>query len=329
MIFTQPPAGAGDRLDLDILIVPGVTLMLTAAVLEPLRAANRLMGRTLFSWRILTPDGAPVRTESGIDVSAEAAFRADGANPLVILGSYRIEDAATPSLIRRLRAARRHRPTIGAVETGVILAARAGLLTGCPVAVHWEDRAALIEEHGSIDVRPDRFVVTQTRFTAGGAAPTLDMMIELVRCRHGVPLALELSRSFIYDPHGSGDGRLPVESRLDPRVTRALTSMEDHISDPRSIEQIAKGAGVSGRHLHSLFLQAFGIPPKTFYLSLRLNRARRLILETQIPFASIADQTGFSDAGAFSTRYTTHYNETPTQTRRASRTQTTGNTPEK
>ena len=61
MIFTASDA----PLSLDLLVLPDVSLLSLAAVMEPLRGANRVAGRRLFRWRLLSPDGATPGRSTG------------------------------------------------------------------------------------------------------------------------------------------------------------------------------------------------------------------------------------------------------------------------
>ncbi len=75
-------------LEIELLVVPDATLILVAAVIEPLRAANRLLGRELYSWTISTPDGKPVTTTAGLPVPADRMFDPASSDvPLFILAS--------------------------------------------------------------------------------------------------------------------------------------------------------------------------------------------------------------------------------------------------
>jgi AraC family transcriptional regulator, glycine betaine-responsive activator len=311
-------------LDIEILVLPESTLILTAAVLEPLRAANRVLGRRQFSWTISTPDGRPAVTTSGIPIPADRAFAPSaGGAPLMVVASYNIDRHATPDLLRRIGAARRTRSAIGGVESGALVLARAGLLNGRAATAHWEDLDDFSANHPEIDVRPHRFVIDGPRFTAGGASPTLDMMLELIRRRHGYPLALEVSKLFIYDP-----ARVPAQDqpqtlgRLiggDPRVSASVQAMEAHLEDPISIADAASAAGVSARRLQTLFKAALGVTPKAYYLALRLNLARRQVIETPRRIADIAASAGFNYLSVFTRAYSARFGETPSQTRARAR----------
>ena len=65
-MFTPDPS----PLDIEVLVLPDTTLILVAAVIEPLRAANRVLGREQFRWCLTTPDGAPAPTRAGVPIPA-------------------------------------------------------------------------------------------------------------------------------------------------------------------------------------------------------------------------------------------------------------------
>ena len=131
------------------------------------------------------------------------------------------------------------------------------------------------------------------RITTGGSLPTLDLMLELIRRRHGYSLALEVSRQFIYEQGGVSSNATAMPStgsiRLaDPRVSQAMRVMEEHLELPLPLVRLARRIGISERRLQTLFIEAIGAPPHIHYLALRLNAARRKVIETRIAFADIA-----------------------------------------
>ena len=55
-------------LQIDFVLVPNFSMMAFTSAVEPLRSANRMAGRTLYQWRILSRDGDPVAASNGIEV---------------------------------------------------------------------------------------------------------------------------------------------------------------------------------------------------------------------------------------------------------------------
>jgi transcriptional regulator GlxA family with amidase domain len=156
--------------------------------------------------------------------------------------------------------------------------------------------------------------------TTGGALPTLDMMLEIIRRRQGYSMALEVSRSFLYERDGGGRDLLPARvgelGIMDARLNAALRMMEETVDQPFALEKLARRTGISARHLQTLFHQSFGVSPHVHYLALRLNAARKKVIETQASFADIAAATGFNSASAFSRSYRAQFSESPSDTRK-------------
>ncbi len=305
-------------LEIEVLVIPDATLILVAAVIEPLRAANRVLGREQFSWVITTPDGAPAPTRAGIPIPAARSFDPLASTaPLVVAGSYDIATHMTPGLVRRLGRAGRARPMIGGVESGAWVVASAGLLTGRRATTHWEDLEDFTATFPDIDVVPLRFVIDGNRFTAGAAGPTLDLMLELIRTRLGYPLSLEVAKGFIYEhPERLDQGpALTLARPSEPHLARAIEAMDAHLDEPWPITRIARTAGVSARHLQTLFRDNLGVSPYAHYLALRMNRARRLLIETRLPALEIAERTGCASPASFTRAYRRQHGESPRETR--------------
>lgn len=311
---------ATDRpLEIDILAFPETTVLLLASVFEPLRAANRVAGRTLYSWRLFSPDGRPVKTTANIDIPVSGPFRPErDENPLFVVSSYNWRGNSMPATKMALSRTARHRSMIAGIESGTWLMAEASLIDGHRVSVHWEDRDEFAGRYPQINVVKERFVIDRKRMTSGGSLPTIDMMLEIIRRRQGYTLALEVSRAFLYE-RDSGGGLLPSPSgdagEMDRRLVQAVRLMEESVDQPFSLERLARRTGVSARHLQSLFNESFGVSPHVHYLALRLNAARRKVIESRATFADIAAATGFNSASAFSRAYRAQFRESPSETR--------------
>lgn len=117
-------------------------------------------------------------------------------------------------------------------------------------------------------------------------------------------LLVEIKRS---RPEDSG--------HLDDRIAKVLRWLPSALSRPLSLEVLARVAGLSGSRFAHLFRQQTGESPMTYVERLRLERARRLLLATDAPVASIAVQVGYSNAFHFATRFRRRYGLPPTALR--------------
>ena len=319
MIFGPDPR----LLDLDILLLDDFSLLSLAASVEPLRAANRLVGRPAYAWRLLSMTGAPVTTSSGMRLQVDAAFApAEVREILLIVASFNVARHANPALLAKIRSLDRRRIPMGGIEAGTWVLALAGVLDGHRATTHWEDFEALAAGFPAVDVKADRYVIDGRFCTSGGAAPTIDLMLELVRRRQGLPLSLEVASSFVYDSPRTPDdpqSRLPLGmlSEGDPRLERCVRLMTERIEQPLSVATLARHVGTSTRTLETLFRNRFGQSPGAFYLALRLGSARRLVMDTRKTMTDIAVLTGFGSGSTFTRAFRARYGETPRAARAA------------
>ncbi len=308
-------------LTIALLILPQASILEVASTLDPLRSANRHLGTDAYRWRIVSPDGQPVPLTCGIELSASGPLNAAlGADALIVIAGYRQSQVATAPLIRDLaRAAPRFR-AIGGIDAGGWVLARAGLLRGHRATVHWEDLEDFAASHPDTDVVPNRFVIDRTRFTAGGAAPAADLMLHLIRARHGPALALQVAASFLTTARDGAEPQISPakpDPRLDARVTAAIARMEARLDTPEPIATTAAAIGLTPRRLETLFRENVALTPGAYALSLRLAAARRMITDTRHPLADVALRTGFSSASTLSRAFRQQFGTAPSRLRSA------------
>ncbi|MEI9417686.1 GlxA family transcriptional regulator [Mesorhizobium sp. Cs1321R2N1] len=309
-------------LKVTLLVFSGSSIMCVASAVDPLRAANRISGETLFDFKLVSVTGEAPVTTCGLPVAVSGRFDANEATDvLVVVAGFGTQNYATSALLSALRRAARAARACGGVEAGTWLVARAGLLEGRSATTHWEDMEDFSSAFPGVDVRPDRYVIDGPVFTSGGASPTFDLMLHLIRRRLGMAVALDVASVFIYDQARAATDAQPLVSlgRLDgydPRLAQAIRLMESHVDQPLTIEAVARRAGVTARTLESIFRKSIGETPGAYYLRLRLGAARRLVVDTRIAMADIAGRTGFSSAAAFSRAFSRAFGEAPVRLRR-------------
>ena len=311
-------------LTLAVLVLPQSSILEVASTLDPLRAANRHLGRDAYRWRIVSPDGAAVPLTCGIELPSHGGLaQAKGADALVVIAGFAQWQGAGRNVIRDLARMGPRFAALGGIDAGAWVLARAGLLAGYRATVHWEDAEDFAASHPDIDVLPDRFVIDRNRFTAGGAAPAADLMLHLIRARHGAALSQQVAASFITSARAGGEPQMALPSanprpdlRLDPRVAGAIARMEARLDSPEPAAQIAKECGLSARRLEQLFHAALGLSPAAYALSLRLQAAKRMFTDTRHPLAEVALRCGFASSSSLSRAFQRHYGKAPSQLRK-------------
>lgn len=305
-----------------LLVFSGSSIMCVASAIDPLRAANRIAGEILFDFKLVSVTGEAPITTCGLPVAVSGRFNAaEKTDVLVVVAGFGTQNYATSALLAGLRQAARGCRACGGVEAGTWLVARAGLLEGRAATTHWEDMEDFSAAFPGVDVRPDRYVIDGPVFTSGGASPTFDLMLHLIRSRLGMAVALDVASVFIYDQARAATDAQPLVSlgRLDgydPRLAQAIRLMEAHVDRPLTTAAIAIRSGVTARTLEAIFRKSIGETPGAYYLRLRLNAARRLVVDTRVAMADIAGRTGFSSAAGFSRAFSRAFGEAPARLRR-------------
>jgi AraC family transcriptional regulator, regulatory protein of adaptative response / DNA-3-methyladenine glycosylase II len=106
-------------------------------------------------------------------------------------------------------------------------------------------------------------------------------------------------------------------------VSRALRLIGESGLDDGGVDVLAEHLGVGSRHLRRLFLQHLGATPSAVAHTRRLHFAKKLIDETSLPMAHVAQASGFGCVRRFNAAIRETYHRTPTQIRRLAHQKTT------
>lgn len=312
-----PPVTVG------ILPIHGFALMSYASVVEPLRAANALSRRHLYETVIFSADGGEVRSSGAANVVAQAKvgdpvdldllFVIAGGDPLSF------SDGKVLEWLRRLA---RTGLRIGGVSGGPVILARAGLMRGRRMTVHWEHIDALMQAFPDLMIERTLYVIDRDRLTCAGGIAPLDLMHALIGSHYGPHLAFNVSDWLIHTEFrpSKGPQRNGLAERLgvtNPAILNAVAAMEDHIADPLTLEQLAGLAQVSARQLNRLFSCKLGRSTMSHYRTIRLETADRLLRSSTLSLTEIALAAGFANSSHFSTAYTAHFGASPSRLRTA------------
>jgi AraC family transcriptional regulator, glycine betaine-responsive activator len=314
-----------EKLRVTLLVLPDSSMMSLASALDPMRAANRIANRSLFEWQLATLNGKAARLTCEIPIEPDTTLdETSSGDMLIIIASFHQQRHAGPAHLRLIKRLARNFSAVGGIEAGSWILARCGLLDNRAATTHWEDLEDFQDRFPQVKLRSDRFVIDGKFFTTGGASPTFDFMLYLIRMRYGYPLAIEVSSVFIYDGVHSATDTQPLVSlgmleNSEPRIAAAIHVMEQHIDEPVAIETIASQINLSIRMLEYLFRQTLDMSPAAYYRRLRLQTARRMVVDTRLQLQEIAIRTGFNSLSSFSRGFKNHYQQTPGDCRRLAR----------
>ncbi|MEM9602109.1 MAG: GlxA family transcriptional regulator [Pseudomonadota bacterium] len=304
------------------LLVPNYTLMPYAVAIDALRAANRCAAKPHYQWRTFGLTSAAVVSSSGVTVQPDqAADQPFDVDVLLVCGGMEVQRQSTPAVLALLRRFAERKMILGGVCTGAYLLAKAGLLDGYRCTIHWENLAGLREEFPNLIASPKIFEIDRDRQSCAGGTSSFDMVLHDIRERHGAKLANEVSELLICERVRQDEDRqrMPLKHRIgsaQPKLTEAVSLMEANIEEPMTLSELSHHIGLSRRQLERLFKKYLDVVPTRYYLELRLERARQLLLQTSLPIVEVALACGFISAPHFSKCYRDVYGIPPRDERR-------------
>jgi transcriptional regulator GlxA family with amidase domain len=304
-------------------LVPQFSMMAFSAAIEPLRSANRMSGRRLFEWQIVSVDGKEVMASNGIGIAAHRALQQlNEIDMLVVCAGLEPDQFGRSHRIhRQLRRIARHCAMVGAISTGTFILADAGLLNDRRCTVHWEYADLFRSRHPALAVSRDLYVVDRGVFTCSGGTAALDLMLHFVGEISAPGIAAAVAEQFIHPQIRKQEDhqRLETHARYaidSPKLAQIIRLMEEALEDPPGIRRLADRVGISVRQVERLFREQLGTSPKAFYLDLRLARARTLLRQTVAPVIGIALDCGFGSTSHLSHAYKRAFGIAPTDERR-------------
>ena len=298
-------------------LLENFTLLSFASAVECLRIANRMMGWQAYDWRIIGEGG------EGVTSSAGARFTLDGDldelsrdDTIMLCGGIDVQAATTKRLLGWVRRESRKGMAVGGLCTAAYTLARAGLLDGKKATIHWENQDSFAEEFQEVGLTKSVFVVDGNRLTTAGGTSSIDLMLKLIADQQGEELANAVADQLIYSSIRTDQDtqRLSVPTRIGvrhPKLSQVIQMMETNIEEPISPSVLARDVGMSTRQLERLFRRYLNRSPKRYYMELRLQKARNLLMQTDMSVINVALACGFASPSHFSKCYRSHYDTTP------------------
>ena len=293
------------------------SMMAFISSLEPLRIANRLSGKPLYNWVLISEDGEPVRPTNGMAVEVDCKLAdAPDFHVAVILGPFDPLPYKNKALFNWLNRLARRDSIICGVDTGAHLMARAGVLKDRRCTIHWENMPGFTNEFPELPASHEIYEHDRHRMTCAGGTASMDMMLYLIEKQQGFELAASISDVLIHPTirHGNHPQRMNVEARTGVRhagLLECIELMEANLEQPLTPSELSSMIGVSKRQLERLFRRHLNTTPARYYLSLRLTEAKRLLEQSSMPVIDVAIACGFNSAGHFSYRYRSYFGVSP------------------
>lgn len=273
-------------------------------------------------WHIMSGSGEPVMASGGVIIHPTSRL----INPMdldyiVVVGGLlhrgpQLDEKTSKYLVEAGKA------NVGLVGvcTGSFILWRLGLLRQRKCCISWYHYRDFLEEFGdTLPVADQLYVIDGKRITCSGGVGVAYLAANIVELRMGLSSAQKALHILQIDRMRPGTAAqsappTPFISR-DNRISRTLLIMEQNLSSPLSVKQLAAKVQLSTRQLERLFKEETQQSPQAVYLDLRLRHAYWM-LKTELSLAAIAVETGFVDGSHLSKAFKTAFGSNPSEERR-------------
>jgi transcriptional regulator GlxA family with amidase domain len=301
--------GHDDRHRVAVLVRHGVMPMELGLVHQIFGAAADSAGSPLYDVLTCAPSPGPVRTDADFAIDVAHGPEVLGAAHTVVVPASHEQDDTGPDpgrlapelaeALARLGPGTR----VASICTGAFVLAAAGLLDGRRATTHWQSAARFRRLFPAVDLDPAVLYVDEGDvLTSAGEAAGIDLCLHMVRCDHGAAVANSVARRTVVPPHREGGQaqyiRLPVPDARQSSTGRARAWALAHLDRQLTLHELARRESMSVRTFTRRFREEVGDSPLQWLSRQRLERARELLEDTDLPVEAVASRSGFGTAAS-------------------------------
>lgn len=205
-----------------------------------------------------------------------------------------------PELIRLHRSG----SDIASNCTGAFLLANAGLLDNHIATTHWGYAEQFQHMFPRVNLQANQ-LITQDRqfFCAGGGMAWYDLVLRLIERYCGHRTAADTAKSHVIDfARGQQTAYAPLHRRKfhhDKDILALQDWLEQNYAQPNFINDLAARSALTPRTLNRRFKQATGQTTQSYLQSLRIEQAKRLLENSDLPISEIVIRVGYEDLSSF------------------------------
>ena len=288
-----------------VVAFPGVQSLDVAGPVEVFAAANEHVGRKEYAIQLVTMDGLPCPTSSGLLFMPDAGVREvrHATDTLVVAGGQGTPEAVRdPKLLLGVARLARRARRITSVCSGAFLLAEVGLLDGKRATTHWSACDTLARLYPAVDVDPDPIYTRDGNvWTSAGVTAGMDLALALVEDDLGRDVALAIARRlvlFLRRPGSQSQFSAQLAAQFAERdgLRHVQRWIADRPDADHTVAAMAARAGMSERHFARSFREEVGVTPARYVEQVRVEAARRLLEESDEGVEAVARRCGFGTA---------------------------------
>lgn len=272
------------------------------------------------------PVAGPLATTAGVGLLATHGVGDPALKPdtLLIAGGAGARAAAFDmALVAAVARVARRARRVGSICTGAFMLAATGVLDGKRATTHWAHFDEFADRFPSVEIDRDALFLMEGKFhSSAGISAGVDYALALVEHDRGRQFALQVARElvvFLKRPGGQAQfsAQLAAEAGAhDPDRFAELTAwMARNVASELSVELLAERCAMSARNFARRFTEAMNMTPGKYVQAMRVDAARRLLTDGELPVERVAARSGFASAEAMRLSFKRHLGIAPSQFR--------------
>jgi transcriptional regulator GlxA family with amidase domain len=265
----------------------------------------------LFQVSVVSPSGGPLRCSGGMtldSITFEAAPLADAA---LIIGGVSYDQHTLANYFKQIsplseaiRSYARQSIVVGSFCSSTFVAAELGLLENKSATTVWWLAKMFNQMYPNIHLNLDELVVKDDGiFTAGATTSYLSLCLEIVETLFDDHLADQVSRLLLVEPNRCSQKPymiLNLQDRHHDSLIKDIQKwMNEHVSEPITLDRIADTFAVTKRTLNRRFKKALADTPVNYLQKLRVENAKRLLECGSLNLEQIVTEVGYEDVSSF------------------------------
>lgn len=267
----------------------------------------------LFTWDIVSADGRPVRTSSGMLINVDGDLKSaldsqvviipgiDHSHGKDVISIVKSDSVRVSQWLRELHA---HGVILATLCSGSFYLAEAGLLDDRYATTSWWLTPVMKTHYPKVKVQSIDIVTEDDHiFCSGAVGAYLHLCIRLIEKFGGKEIACRCAKTTLINTQFASQAPfVPVyrgAKQQDELVHDAVLWMRQNLGEELNLDTLASQFAVSERTLIRRFKHSTGKPPKQFLQSLRIDEARRLLETTDHSLEEITERVGYSDVSSF------------------------------
>ncbi|UGQ49138.1 GlxA family transcriptional regulator [Massilia endophytica] len=275
---------------------------------------------------LAAPEAGPLATTSGVSLLATHSLHdpALTADTLLVAGGPGARQASGGGpLIDALRALCERSGRIGSICTGAFPLAATGLLDHGRATTHWAHFDEFASQFPDVELeRNALFVDAGPCHSSAGISAGIDYALSLLEGDQGRALAMQVARGlvvFLKRPGGQAQFSAQLASQASAsdahRFAELTQWMADNLEADLSVERLAERMAMSPRNFARRFVEKMNMAPAKYVERLRVDAARRLLTDGNLPLARVAERCGFSSPDTMRLAFKRHIDVAPNEFR--------------